>query len=181
MVDRYDVVIAGAGPAALSALAIWRRETTTSSSFSKRSRKTSSPPEQQVDRRDVPVDDVLLRDPRRCGDVVHRRRGVESPNNHYKSYQPGAVLEFADFKRFLVADGRESGAEYRFDSRVSRPILDDDASSRAFGTTATRRCTQRWSSTPPVPRHRSRARSTWSISNAKIRRSVSSTRWRASR
>jgi len=51
---------------------------------------------------------------------------LESPNNHYKSYQPGAVLEFADFKRFLVADGRESGAEYRFDSRVSRPILDDD-------------------------------------------------------
>jgi len=32
---------------------------------------------------------------------------LESPNNHYKSYQPGAVLEFADFKRFLVADGRE--------------------------------------------------------------------------
>jgi digeranylgeranylglycerophospholipid reductase len=51
---------------------------------------------------------------------------LESPNDHYETYQPGAVLEFAEFKRFLVEDGRESGAEYRFDSRVSRPILDDD-------------------------------------------------------
>jgi digeranylgeranylglycerophospholipid reductase len=51
---------------------------------------------------------------------------LESPNDYYETYQPGAVLEFAEFKRFLVADGRDNGAEYRFDARVSRPILDDD-------------------------------------------------------
>jgi digeranylgeranylglycerophospholipid reductase len=34
------------------------------------------------------------------------------------------VLEFADFKRFLVRDAREQGAEFRFDARVSKPITE---------------------------------------------------------
>jgi digeranylgeranylglycerophospholipid reductase len=50
---------------------------------------------------------------------------LESPNDHYAHHQPGAVLEFADFKQFLVRDGRENGAEYRFDARVSKPLMDD--------------------------------------------------------
>jgi digeranylgeranylglycerophospholipid reductase len=50
---------------------------------------------------------------------------LESPSEHYVREQPGAVLEFADFKRFLVEDGRERGAEYRFDARASAPITDD--------------------------------------------------------
>ena len=49
---------------------------------------------------------------------------LESPNDYFEQEQTGAVLEFAEFKRFLVADGRENGAEYRFDSRVSQPITD---------------------------------------------------------
>jgi digeranylgeranylglycerophospholipid reductase len=51
---------------------------------------------------------------------------LESPSNHYVQERSGAVLEFADFKRWLVADGREKGADYRFDARVSKPILDDE-------------------------------------------------------
>jgi digeranylgeranylglycerophospholipid reductase len=50
---------------------------------------------------------------------------LESPNDHFVRDQPGAVLEFADFKRWLVAEGRENGAEYRFDARVSKPITED--------------------------------------------------------
>ena len=50
---------------------------------------------------------------------------LESPSRHYVSDQPGAVLEFAEFKRFLVEDGQRRGAEYRWDARVSAPIMDD--------------------------------------------------------
>jgi digeranylgeranylglycerophospholipid reductase len=50
---------------------------------------------------------------------------LESPNEHFVRERAGAVLEFADFKRWLVAEGREHGADYWFDSRVSGPITDD--------------------------------------------------------
>ncbi|GAD51752.1 digeranylgeranylglycerophospholipid reductase [Halarchaeum acidiphilum MH1-52-1] len=50
---------------------------------------------------------------------------LESPTDHFAQRQPGAVLEFADFKRFLVRDGREHGAEYRFDSRATAPITEN--------------------------------------------------------
>jgi digeranylgeranylglycerophospholipid reductase len=51
---------------------------------------------------------------------------LESPNDSYSREQTGAVLEFADFKRFLARDGREEGAEYWFDARVSGPVVEDD-------------------------------------------------------
>jgi digeranylgeranylglycerophospholipid reductase len=51
--------------------------------------------------------------------------GLESPSDHYVREQTGAVLEFADFKRFLVGDGRDRGANYQFDARVSAPIMED--------------------------------------------------------
>jgi digeranylgeranylglycerophospholipid reductase len=51
---------------------------------------------------------------------------LESPNGSYTRTQTGAVLEFAEFKRFLVADSREKGASYRFDARVTAPIVEDD-------------------------------------------------------
>jgi digeranylgeranylglycerophospholipid reductase len=50
---------------------------------------------------------------------------LESPNHSYSRPQTGAVLEFADFKRFLVDDSREEGATYRFDARVSAPIVEN--------------------------------------------------------
>ena len=126
MVDRYDVVIAGAGPAgaqcardlATRGYDVVVLETEPEDEFPRQSNKsTAGTFPSMMSSFGIP-DDVVMS---YTDDVV-----LESPNNHYKSYQPGAVLEFADFKRFLVADGRENGAEYRFDSRVSRPILDDD-------------------------------------------------------
>ncbi|ELZ36956.1 FAD dependent oxidoreductase [Halorubrum saccharovorum DSM 1137] len=126
MVDRYDVVIAGAGPAgaqcardlATRGYDVVVLETESEDEFPRQSNKsTAGTFPSMMSSFGVP-DDVVMS---YTDDVV-----LESPNSHYKSYQPGAVLEFAEFKRFLVADGRENGAEYRFDSRVSRPILDDD-------------------------------------------------------
>jgi len=50
---------------------------------------------------------------------------LESPNDHFVQEYPGAVLDFADFKRFLVEDGREKGAEYIFGERATEPITED--------------------------------------------------------
>ena len=49
---------------------------------------------------------------------------IESPNEHYTQHRTGAVLEFADFKRFLVADGQSEGATYWFDARVRGELRD---------------------------------------------------------
>ncbi|MEZ3164696.1 digeranylgeranylglycerophospholipid reductase [Halorubrum sp. RMP-47] len=126
MVDRYDVAIAGAGPAgAQCARDLATRdydvvvlETESEDEFPRQSNKsTAGTFPSMMSSFGIP-DDVVMS---YTDDVV-----LESPNEYYESYQPGAVLEFADFKRFLVADGRENGAEYRFDARVSRPIVDDD-------------------------------------------------------
>jgi len=126
MPDRYDVAIAGAGPAgAQCARDLAARnydvvvlETEPEDEFPRQSNKSTAGTFPSMMASFGIPDDVVMS---YTDNVV-----LESPNNHYESYQPGAVLEFAEFKRFLVEDGRESGAEYRFDSRVSRPILDDD-------------------------------------------------------
>jgi digeranylgeranylglycerophospholipid reductase len=123
--DRFDVVIAGAGPAgAQCARDVARRgysvvvlETEPEEEFPRQSNKsTGGTFPSMLSAFGIP-DDVVMNF---TDDVV-----LESPNEHYVQYQPGAVLEFADFKRFLVADGRAHGAEYRFDSRVSEPLVDD--------------------------------------------------------
>ena len=126
MVDRYDVVIAGAGPAgAQCARDLAARdydvvvlETEPEDEFPRQSNKSTAGTFPSMMAAFGIPDDVVMQF---TDDVV-----LESPNDYYQSYQPGAVLEFADFKRYLVRDGREEGAEYRFDSRVSRPILGDD-------------------------------------------------------
>jgi len=51
---------------------------------------------------------------------------LESPNDHFVRKQAGAVLEFGDFKRWLVSESREDGAEYWFDTRATAPITDGD-------------------------------------------------------
>ena len=126
MPDRYDVAIAGAGPAgAQCARDLAARnydvvvlETESEAEFPRQSNKSTAGTFPSMMASFGIPDDVVMSF---TDDVV-----LESPSDYYESYQPGAVLEFADFKRFLVEDGRESGAEYRFDARVSRPILGDD-------------------------------------------------------
>ncbi|MFB6168679.1 MAG: digeranylgeranylglycerophospholipid reductase [Haloferacaceae archaeon] len=125
MADRYDVVIAGAGPAgAQCARDLAHRgydvvvlEAEAETEFPKQSNKsTAGTFPSMMSAFGIP-DDVVMN---YTSDVV-----LESPSDHYVQRQSGAVLEFADFKNYLVDDGRDEGAEYRFDARVSRPVMDD--------------------------------------------------------
>ncbi|WP_435143889.1 digeranylgeranylglycerophospholipid reductase [Halobaculum sp. P14] len=127
MTDHFDVVIAGAGPAGAQCARdladrdydVLVLETENEDEFPRQSNKsTAGTFPSMMGAFGVP-DDVVMNF---TDSVV-----LESPNDHFVQEQPGAVLEFADFKRFLVRDGRENGAEYRFDSRATAPVTDDGA------------------------------------------------------
>jgi digeranylgeranylglycerophospholipid reductase len=126
MTDRYDAVIAGAGPAgAQCARDLAKRgydvlvlEAEGEDEFPRTSNKsTGGTFPSMMAAFNVP-DDVVMQF---TDSVV-----LESPNEHFVREQPGAVLEFADFKRFLVRDSREAGADYRFDARATAPITDGE-------------------------------------------------------
>ncbi|MFB6354340.1 MAG: digeranylgeranylglycerophospholipid reductase [Halobacteriales archaeon] len=125
MDDGYDVVIAGAGPAgAQCARDLAARnydvlvlETEPEDEFPRQSNKSTGGTFPSMMAAFGVPDDVVMQ----FTDAVV----LESPSDHYVTEQAGAVLEFADFKRFLVADGRERGVEYRFDARVSKPITEN--------------------------------------------------------
>jgi digeranylgeranylglycerophospholipid reductase len=126
MDERFDVVIAGAGPAgAQCARDLATRdydvlvlETESEDEFPRQSNKsTGGTFPSMLASFNVP-DDVVMQF---TDSIV-----LESPNDSYSREQTGAVLEFADFKRFLARDGREEGAEYWFDARVSGPVVEDD-------------------------------------------------------
>lgn len=125
MSDRFDVVIAGAGPAgaqcardlAARDYEVLVLETEPESEFPRQSNKSTAGTFPSMMASFGVPDDVVMQF---TDDVV-----LESPNRHYVQHQPGAVLEFAEFKQWLVADGREKGAEYRFDARVSAPITEN--------------------------------------------------------
>ncbi|GGM71653.1 digeranylgeranylglycerophospholipid reductase [Halarchaeum rubridurum] len=125
MTDHFDVVIAGAGPAgAQCARDLAARdydvlvlETENEDEFPRQSNKsTAGTFPGMMGSFGIP-DDVVMQF---TDDVV-----LESPSSHFTQSQPGAVLEFAEFKRFLVREGRERGAEYRFDSRATAPITEN--------------------------------------------------------
>ncbi len=125
MDERFNVVIAGAGPAgAQCARDLATRdydvlvlETEAEAEFPKQSNKsTGGTFPSMLTSFNVP-DDVVMQF---TDSIV-----LESPNGSYSRPQTGAVLEFADFKRFLVRDGQEQGAQYRFDARVSGPIVEN--------------------------------------------------------
>lgn len=125
MTDRFDAVIAGAGPAgAQCARDLAARdydvlvlETESEDDFPRGSNKsTGGTFPSMMASFDIP-DEVVMHF---TDDVV-----IESPNAFFVREQTGAVLDFAAFKRFLVREGRERGAQYRFDARVSGPLMED--------------------------------------------------------
>ena len=127
MTDHFDVVIAGAGPAgAQCARDVASRgydvvvlETEPEAEFPRASNKsTGGTFPSMMSSFNIP-DDVVMHF---TDNVV-----LESPNHHFAQKQAGAVLEFADFKQFLVEDSREEGAEYYFDARVAGPIEEGGA------------------------------------------------------
>ena len=123
MSEHFDVIIAGAGPAgAQCARDLAQRgydvvvlETEKEDTFPRQSNKSTAGTFSSMMAAFGIPDDVVMN---YTDNVV-----LESPSEHFVQSQPGAVLEFADFKRFLVADGRDEGAEYWFDARVSKPIM----------------------------------------------------------
>jgi len=124
---EYDVVIAGCGPAggqcardlAARGYDVVVLETEGEDEFPSRSNKsTAGTFSTTMSEFSIPHDVVM----NYTDSVV-----LESPGEHYTRAQPGAVLEFADFKQWLVADSRADGAEYRFDARVTGPIMEDGA------------------------------------------------------
>ncbi|SDQ37135.1 digeranylgeranylglycerophospholipid reductase [Natronobacterium texcoconense] len=125
MNDRYDVVIAGAGPAggqcardlAARGYDVVVLETEAEDEFPRQSNKSTAGTFPSMMASFGVPDDVVMQ---YTDSVV-----LESPTDYYVRDQPGAVLEFADFKRFLVEDSREDGAEYRFDARVTGPIMEN--------------------------------------------------------
>ncbi|ELZ13646.1 FAD dependent oxidoreductase [Halovivax asiaticus JCM 14624] len=125
MSEQYDVIVAGAGPAgaqcardlATRGYDVVVLETESEDAFPTTSNKsTAGTFPSMITSFGVP-DDVVMN----FTDKVV----LESPNNHYTRHHPGAVLEFADFKQWLVEDGREAGAEYRFDARVTGPVMEN--------------------------------------------------------
>ena len=125
MPDRFDVIVAGAGPAgAQCARDLAQRdydvlvlESEAEDKFPRQSNKSTAGTFPSMMASFGVPDDVVMN---YTDDVV-----LESPNGHYVQHQPGAVLEFADFKQWLVSEGREEGASYRFDARVNAPIMED--------------------------------------------------------
>ena len=122
--DHFDVVIAGAGPAGAQCARdlagrdydVLVLETESEDEFPRQSNKSTAGTFPSMMASFSVPDDVVMN---YTDSVV-----LESPNDSYVTDQPGAVLEFAEFKRFLVRDGRKRGATYRFDSRVSKPITE---------------------------------------------------------
>ncbi|MCD2198369.1 NAD(P)/FAD-dependent oxidoreductase [Halobacterium sp. KA-4] len=125
MSEHYDVVVAGAGPAgAQCARDLAQRdydvlvlEAEPEDGFPRQSNKSTAGTFASMTGAFGIPDDVVMQ---YTDEVV-----LESPNEHFVQIQPGAVLEFAEFKQWLVAEGREHGAEYRFDARVNNPIMED--------------------------------------------------------
>ncbi|MFP8954506.1 digeranylgeranylglycerophospholipid reductase [Natrialbaceae archaeon A-arb3/5] len=124
MNDRYDVAIAGAGPAgaqcardlAARGYDVVVLETEPEDEFPRQSNKSTAGTFPSMMASFGIPDDVVMQ---YTDSVV-----LESPNDYYATEQPGAVLEFADFKRFLVADSADDGVEYRFSSRATAPITE---------------------------------------------------------
>jgi digeranylgeranylglycerophospholipid reductase len=125
MTDRFDAVIAGAGPAgaqcardlAARGYAVLVLEAESEAEFPRTSNKsTGGTFPSMMTAFDIP-DSVVQN---YTESVL-----IESPSEFFRREQTGAVLDFGAFKQFLVREGRERGAEYRFDARVSEPILED--------------------------------------------------------
>ncbi len=126
MGERYEIVIAGAGPAgaqcardlAARGYDVLVCETEAEDVFPRTSNKSTAGTFPRMTAAYGVPDDVVMNF---TDSVV-----LESPNDYYKATQPGAVLDFGAFKRWLVAEGRDHGASYQFDARVTKPITEGD-------------------------------------------------------
>jgi digeranylgeranylglycerophospholipid reductase len=125
MTDHCDVVIAGAGPAGAQCARdlagrdydVLVLETEQEDDFPRQSNKSTGGTFPSMMASFGIPDDVVMQ----FTDKVV----LESPNDNFVQHQAGAVLDFGKFKQFLVDDGRDRGARYRFDARATEPIVED--------------------------------------------------------
>ncbi|KYH25930.1 digeranylgeranylglycerophospholipid reductase [Halalkalicoccus paucihalophilus] len=125
MDDSFDVVVAGAGPAgaqcardlAARQYDVLVLETESEEEFPRQSNKSTGGTFPSMLAAFGIPDDVVMHF---TDSIV-----IESPNEHFVQEQAGGVLDFGAFKTYLVEDGIEAGAEYRFDARVSKPITEN--------------------------------------------------------
>lgn len=127
MSEEYDGIIIGAGPAgAQAARSLASRdydvavlETESRDEFPRTSNKsTAGTFPRMMSAFDIP-DDVVMQ---YTDSVV-----LESPENYFVDDKAGAVLDFGDFKNFLVDEGEENGADYFFDARAFGPVMGEDS------------------------------------------------------
>ncbi|MFB6174988.1 MAG: FAD-dependent oxidoreductase [Candidatus Nanohalobium sp.] len=124
MEEDYDVVVVGAGPAGSEAArTIGSRgydvavlESEGEEEYPARSNKSTAGtfPRMMGDF-NIP-DDVVMKN---TSKVV-----LEGPDSHFVQPRTGSVLEFGDFKEYLVDEAKE-GVDYLFDSRVNDPYTED--------------------------------------------------------
>jgi digeranylgeranylglycerophospholipid reductase len=125
MSEHYDVVVAGAGPAggqcardlATRNYDVLLLEAEGEDEFPAGSNKSTAGTFPSVMSSFGIPDEVVMN---YTDEVV-----LESPNDHYVRDQTGAVLEFAEYKQWLVEDARSEGADVRFDARATAPIRND--------------------------------------------------------
>jgi digeranylgeranylglycerophospholipid reductase len=125
MADEYDVIIAGAGPAGSEAARTvasrgWDvavLESESEEDYPAQSNKSTAGTFPRMTGDFYIPDDVVMNN---TDSVV-----LESPNDHYVQEKTGSVLDFGEFKEYMVEQGEEHGADYVFDSHVTGPVTED--------------------------------------------------------
>lgn len=125
MEDEYDVAVVGAGPVGLEAARTvasrgWDvavLESEGEDEYPAQSNKsTAGTFPRMMGSYDIP-DDVVMHN---TDSVV-----LESPQDFYRQARTGSVLDFGEFKEYMMDEAVEAGAEAFYSSRVNGPVVED--------------------------------------------------------
>jgi len=125
MEDRYDVAVVGAGPAGLEAA-----RTVASRGWDVAVLESEGEEEYpaQSNKSTAGTFPRMMGSYNIPGDVVmHNTDSVllESPDDFYRQARTGSVLDFGEFKEYMMDEAVEAGAEAFYSSRVNGPVVED--------------------------------------------------------